>query len=142
VALQGRPAIGEHVVAEAGHDHHLVEPDRLQVADRDVEDRAIPVDLQQRLGQLVRERRKATAPAGGEHHADHAASSSSSSYTAGAPTRRDDVQLEPDSPTSATAMTPAATYSPPGSRSAASRTQVSAIRPSQPSESAAVHTGG
>ena len=75
-ALEGRDALGEPLVRVAGDDHRTLEPDRGEVAERDVEDRAIAVDRQQRLGQLRRLVPEALAGARGQHHPDHGSSSS------------------------------------------------------------------
>ena len=80
-ALELRHALGHPVRAEPGHDHHLVEADVLEVRERDVEDRPVAVDRQQRLRKRVGQRLEALARARREHQADHSSPASSSSYS-------------------------------------------------------------
>jgi hypothetical protein len=78
-ALQLGHALLDALGRVARHDHGPLEADAAEVAEGDVEDRAIPVDGQQRLRQLRGLRPQARSRACREHHPDHCASSSSSS---------------------------------------------------------------
>ena len=62
---------------EAGDHHHVVDPHLLEIRDREIEDRALVVDLEQRLWQVVGERLKPSAGSRRKHHPDHSFSSSS-----------------------------------------------------------------
>ncbi len=79
VALERRLALLDRRRGVAGDDRDVVEPGRLQVRQRDVEDRPVAVDGHERLGQRVGVRREAPARSRREHHPDHSPSSSSSS---------------------------------------------------------------
>ncbi len=92
----------------AGDDGDVVEPGRLEVRERDVEDGPVAVDRHERLGQRVRVRREAPSGPRREHHPDHSASSSSSSYASGCWVRPNDSQLCTASATNTTASTIAA----------------------------------
>ena len=77
--LERRPALLDALGRVAGDDHDLLQPRAAQVAERDVEDRAVAVDRQQRLGKVFRQRLEPPPGPRREHHADQSASSSSSS---------------------------------------------------------------
>src|SRR3954452_17190264 len=107
--LQLRDALGDALRGEPGHDHRALEADGGEVAERDVEDRAVAVDRQQGLGQALRLAAETRSRACGEHHADHWPSSSSSSYMTGRCARLKVVHACTDSATSTTPSAAATT---------------------------------
>ena len=119
-ALQRRHALGQALMRVAGDDDRLLKRDVREVAERDVEDRAVAVDAEQRLrqvGGLVAEPRSSTC---GEHHPDHSSSSSSSSFS-GRSMRPTTAHPYTASATNAVPSTPAMTKYPAGRTPVTSR---------------------
>ena len=87
--LQVRGPFADHVRPVPDHDHHVAQPHRGEVAQRDVEDGGPPGHRQQRLRQHVRVGAQPPPGTGGQHHADHRRSPSliSGSLAASQPDR-------------------------------------------------------
>jgi hypothetical protein len=71
--LEGGPAGLDRIGGVADHDRDVREPHRGEVAQRDVQDRGLAVDGDQRLRERVGVRAQPAASSGGEYQADHRA---------------------------------------------------------------------